>query len=171
MASVDATIQSPQAARPCLRSKKPILMDCLAVYPRSRLSIETFLPAIGLQELPRVFISPSPDGHPMPDDGLLKTWPMRSRFDEPNPQLEETRTWGFPLHDLCWRILASVRPESEINVQFLFDIFRSFPIQDDIINFGHDYGGDACYERCPGTVAAGAEAGLVQGFALDVRPP
>lgn len=106
---------------------------------------------------------PVPDGHPVPDDGLLSIWLMRSTFKEPHPQLREQDAWGFPFHNSCWDLLALVRPDDYVDIQALFDILRSFPVQDGFINFGHTYGGDAKDQWHPGTDAIGKELLLVQG--------
>lgn len=62
----------------------------------------------------------------------------RNDFYQSGYQLD---AWGFPFHESCWKILALVRPGDEVNVQALFDICRSFPVQNNMINYGHDYGG------------------------------
>ncbi|MBE3042560.1 F-box protein, partial [Candidatus Bathyarchaeota archaeon] len=150
-------------------SLKHTLVTRITVYSRSRLSTEAYLSGIGRQELVRLVVPPGHDGHPIPDDKLLTIWLMRSSFEEPGPQLQESHAWGFPFHESCWRILALARQDEEVDVQALFDIFRSFPVQDGIINFGHDYGGDACYEWHPGTVPVGKELGLFRGRPVGSR--
>lgn len=90
---------------------------------------------------------------------------MRSSFAEPDPQLIQEDSWGFPFHDACWEILNLARPGIQIDVQALFDIIWCYPHQDYMINFGHDYGGDAWYQWHPGTLPGGLELPLVQGDA------
>lgn len=106
---------------------------------------------------------PTLDGLPLPDDRLLSIWLMRSIFRESDPQLQEEDAWGFPFHYSCWEFIALVRPDDPVNVQTVFNVLRSFPVQDGFINFGHDYGGDAHYKRFAGTVRVGKEPRLVQG--------
>ena len=50
------------------------------------------------------------------------------------------RVWGFPIHDSCWDVLETVRMKTTVPVQALFNICRSFPVQDRTLMWGHDYG-------------------------------
>lgn len=63
---------------------------------------------------------------------------MRSIYGEPDPQLQEGDVWGFSFQVSCWEIIALVRPDDRVDVQALFDVLRSFPVQDSFIDFGHD---------------------------------
>ena len=139
-----------------------------AVYSRDRLSTVAYLSGPGRRELIRDVITPGsiPDGHPVPDDGLLTIWLMRLCFHEPDPLWEDEDTWGFPFHDPCWQMIALVRPgddDEHADIQALFDVLGSFPVQDMLVNSGHDYGSDAHYQRFVGTVPVGRERKLVQG--------
>ncbi|SPO06519.1 uncharacterized protein DNG_09209 [Cephalotrichum gorgonifer] len=80
----------------------------------------------------------------------------------PTPRLSNQ---GFALHASCWRILVAVSPGGQVDIQRLLDVFRSFPINEGIINFGHDYGGVAQYEDFfgSGVVPAGEEWPLKRG--------
>lgn len=93
---------------------------------------------------------------------------MRNNFEEPpNPQLQNqlqnTPAWAFPFHASCWDILQIVRPVLRVDIQNLFNILRSFPVQSGLLNFGHDYGGEALYQTHAGSVAAGEELLLTHG--------
>lgn len=63
---------------------------------------------------------------------------MRSIYGEPDPQLQEGDVWGFSFQVSCWEIIALVRPDDRVDVQALFDVLRSLPVQDSFIDFGHD---------------------------------
>ena len=88
---------------------------------------------------------------------------MRTQFGPPDPQLQlqETPAWGFPFHESCWRLLVLVRPGESVNVRALLDVFGSLPVQSGVLNFGHDYGGNACYSWHPGSIPAGDGPPLV----------
>ena len=60
---------------------------------------------------------------------------------------EGVDTWGFAFHSACWEILCLARDGQEPNIQALFDVCRSFPMQEGIINYGHDYGARAFFTR------------------------
>lgn len=129
------------------------------------MSTEAYLSGVGNRELLRDVIPPGPvpDGLPLPDDRLLSIWLMRSIFRESDPQLEEEDAWGFPFHHSCWELIALIRPDDPMDIQTLFDVLRSFPVQDGFINFGHDYGGDAHYKSFSGAAQVGKEPRLVHG--------
>lgn len=143
-------------------------MNRVVVYSRDRLSTKAYLSGVGRRELLRDAIRPGPipDGQPWPEDGLLSIWVMRSSLGEPDPHLGEEYAWGFPFHKSCWELVALVHPDNRVDVQALFDVLQSFPIQDGLINFGHDYGGDAYYQRAVGTLHVGKERRLVRGPTL-----
>ncbi|KFY49978.1 hypothetical protein V496_09679 [Pseudogymnoascus sp. VKM F-4515 (FW-2607)] len=62
--------------------------------------------------------------------------------------------WGFSLHSACWDLLTTLRPCGLLDTQAIFDICRSFPPQDGVLLFGHDYGGicepDSMFAIYPG---------------------
>ncbi|VUC24068.1 unnamed protein product [Clonostachys rosea] len=68
--------------------------------------------------------------------------------------------WGFPLHDSCWNLLRLNDPEipEEAVVHNLFDLCRSQPIQRNVMDWGHDYGGLLAYELAPTAVCPGESA-------------
>lgn len=69
--------------------------------------------------------------------------------------LTRPTAWGFLFHETCWRILAMVCSPGTPDVQHLFDICRSFPVDHGVLNWGHSYGG--CYLNYPTTPAPGEE--------------
>lgn len=95
------------------------------------------------------------------NSSIARVFLMRTRFVDPDPLMPGiTSSWGFPFHKCCWTIFRKVRPDSAIDEQALFDILRSFPVQCNILNFGHDYGGTVQYERPDVQVAAGEDRHL-----------
>ena len=56
---------------------------------------------------------------------------------------------GFPFHAPCWEILAAARPSARDDVQAIFDVCRSTPIDWGLMQFGHDYGGIVELETKP----------------------
>ena len=70
---------------------------------------------------------------------------FNARDDGRNNGRQSPGSWGFPFHSSCWEILLSLarqdQQDQHHNVQVLFDICRSSPNQDGIINFSHSYGG------------------------------
>lgn len=78
---------------------------------------------------------------------LARVFLNRNRFVDPDPFMPGVvASWGFPFHASCWTIFREIRPDTEIDVQTLFDVLRSFPMQSNIMNFGHDYGGNVGWE-------------------------
>ena len=65
---------------------------------------------------------------------------MRSIF-RTVPRDEDLPTWGFPFHSSCWDVLDVAAADEPLDIQAVFDVFRSFPICRDLMHFGHDYGG------------------------------
>lgn len=103
------------------------------------------------------------------DDGVesIEIDLMRSNFGAPDPTQGEAQAWGFPFHESCMELLTLVRPGQAVNVQALFDICRSFPVQAGILNYGHDYGGCARYTIYGDQ--AGEEPVLAQGYGPEYR--
>ncbi|RJE26648.1 hypothetical protein PHISCL_01062 [Aspergillus sclerotialis] len=54
---------------------------------------------------------------------------------------------GFGFHEACWTLLKSMYQPTDIDIRLLNNIYRSFPIQGGLINWGHDYGGRMHYSR------------------------
>ena len=139
----------------------------MEVYALGRHSHEAHLSGPGRREKFRDVATPGDsvgDGLELEDDGLLSFWLMCSVFNEPdpNPEIHEPPAWGFPFHEPCWEILCLAYPSDEcVDIQALFDIFRSCPIQDGVLNYGHNYGGILQYERSPERAASGQELRLV----------
>jgi hypothetical protein len=65
--------------------------------------------------------------------------------------------WGFPFHAACWDILVEACSPDDLDIQVLFDLCRSFPLQLGILNWGHDYGGVVRYETTSPGLGAGEE--------------
>jgi hypothetical protein len=74
------------------------------------------------------------------------TAPGRTEYVEVNFMGTAPRTqdwpglWGFPFHVSCWNILSSAWPQDPPRIQAVFDLLRSFPARDGLLNFGHKYG-------------------------------
>ena len=140
------------------------------------MSIDACLSGVSTRERLRDFVPSGvrADDSPLPDNGLVKIWLMRNNFQEPpNPrvpnQLQNTPAWGFPFHASCWRILTLIRPAEKVDIQSLFDILRSFPVQRGLLNFGHDYGGEARYQIHAGIFPDGEELLLIQGITSQLQ--
>ncbi|KAJ3897444.1 hypothetical protein F5879DRAFT_1028854 [Lentinula edodes] len=109
------------------------------IYATSKQSISAFLSGPGER---RQFADVVPMGEPAEMTEIELLW-----FDW-GPSWANTSSrslWGFPVHCACWDIMVAVRPGQPPNVQHLFDLCRSFPVQG-AINFGHNYGGAVPYE-------------------------
>lgn len=80
---------------------------------------------------------------PDPDDQRTNTTTLRLtmlRSIQPGQVLVPT-TWGFPFHEVCWRILEKACLPDSVPIQLLFDVCRSFPILFGTLIWGHGYGG------------------------------
>ncbi|KAJ3813258.1 hypothetical protein F5876DRAFT_63294 [Lentinula aff. lateritia] len=109
-----------------------------AIYATSKHSISAFLSGPGER---RQFSDVIPTGELAEMTEIELLW-----FDwGPSWTNNSSRSlWGFPVHCACWDIMVAVHPEQRPNVQHLFDLCRSFPVQG-AINFGHNYGGAVSY--------------------------
>ncbi|KAJ3863094.1 hypothetical protein EV359DRAFT_43776 [Lentinula novae-zelandiae] len=109
-----------------------------AIYAPRKDSISAFLSGPGER---RQFSDVIPMGEPAEMTEIELTW-----FDwDPSWANNSSRSpWGFPVHCACWDIMVAVRPGRRPNVQHLFDLCRSFPVQG-ALNFGHNYGGALPY--------------------------
>ena len=55
---------------------------------------------------------------------------------------DKTGNRAFLFHDACYQLLGeSTRPRSSLNLERLFEIFSSLPISNNLLAWGHDYGG------------------------------
>lgn len=97
---------------------------------------------------------------------LTRVWLMQTKFSPPSLAVSPVVTppaWGFPYHTACWRVMAEVCSDDAPDPQLLFDLCRSFPVQQGVMNWGHDYGGSICYEeRRPHGIVAGEEAQILR---------
>lgn len=95
------------------------------------------------------YIVPTPNSSlpPSNNQSLLfnanpSSWDGMTPFENfmmPGPRPCEA--WGYPFHTGCWKIFLKTRPSSQpINMQQLFDLLRSFPVYNKIMEFGHNYG-------------------------------
>lgn len=110
------------------------------------------------------------DGSPLQDNRPVQISLMNNDFEGlPSPpqsehQLQNMPAWGFPFHASCWIVLSEICPAKKVDIQSLFNILLSFPIQFGFLSFGHDYGGEVWYERCDRIVPA-SEGRLIIGAA------
>lgn len=90
--------------------------------------------------------------------GFARVLLNRTRFIDHDPSMPGVvAAWGFPFHASCWTIFREIRPDFEIDVQGLFDVLRSFPTQSNVMNLGHDYGGNVGYQTPEVPVLSGDE--------------
>lgn len=123
------------------------------VYAQSPLSTAALLSGAGrrVRSSDTVLPSVGQDGEPIPGEGGVEINLMRSSFGRQPAYYYDFASvvslWGFPFHASCWSILCLVRPgEAPPNLQALFDVCRSTPVQASMLNYGHDYGGWARYQ-------------------------
>lgn len=122
---------------------------------------KAYLSATGRREPLGDFIYPSNDSSGV--EGPQRIWLMPSSFepsDSPFTPDDVDNPGGFPFHISCWKMLAVVRPQDPINIQALYGLLRSCPIDDGILHFGHDYGGLLLYKLSTRNLSAGAEPSL-----------
>ena len=92
------------------------------------------------------------------NSNLARVFLMRTKFVDPDRSMPGVITaWGFPFHASCWTIFRQIRPGCEVDAQALLDILRSFPAQCNMLNFGHDYGGNVEYEKSEVPLLSGEE--------------
>lgn len=66
---------------------------------------------------------------------VLKPKPNRDNDDE------DEQPWGFLVHDACWRLFNVACQPDLVNVPFLFQLMKSFPVSMlHVVYWGHDYG-------------------------------
>ncbi|CAF3509546.1 hypothetical protein SNK03_006802 [Fusarium graminearum] len=78
--------------------------------------------------------------------------------------------WGYTFHSACWKILIAFRPITQKDLQSLLKLGRLMPKQRGLINWGHDYGGQASRSHA---VAPGEESVLLESVLvadLDIDP-
>ena len=111
---------------------------------------------------------------------LAEIEPMKSCFgnvDGTQPEVgvvpsdDDSPIWGYTFHSGCWDILSaaysSSRPREGIDVQALFDLCRSQPIQSGVMIWGHDYGGLLGFRERP-DMFFGEEPWLSGSFLKDI---
>lgn len=80
------------------------------------------------------------------DEMTMEVHLMKSNFEEDYPTVqtdESCPVWGYPIQCSCLKVLsvAHLRTGNPLDIQALFDLCRSQPIQQNALNWGHDYGG------------------------------
>lgn len=101
------------------------------------------------------------------DDGRVHIELAKSMFGEkypPDPPLMPQPLWGFPLHDRCWELLcaADARFQEPSAVQALFDLCMSHPMQNGVLNWGHNYHGLVRYNVDVEKLLPGEEPRLLE---------
>ncbi|KAM5381813.1 hypothetical protein ACJZ2D_002803 [Fusarium nematophilum] len=111
-----------------------------------------------------------PHSPPGLSDGeeLLQITLLRPGFGEGEYPSESPQAWGFPFHSVCWKMLSLSCPAEALDIQTLFRLCRSFPSQQGLMNWGHDYGGRIQYET---VLAPGEEPGRHDSFFGQTRAP
>ncbi|KAM0415940.1 hypothetical protein ACHAPT_013093 [Fusarium lateritium] len=99
------------------------------------------------------------------DDGWVQIDLMKVAFGEkypPDPPIIPQPLWGFPLHARCWDLVCATdaRFQNPSTVQALFDICRSCPMQNGVLNWGHNYNGLVKYNVDVEKLFPGEEARL-----------
>ncbi|KAF4467050.1 hypothetical protein FALBO_6085 [Fusarium albosuccineum] len=99
------------------------------------------------------------------DDSWVQIGLFRLSFGgkyPPDPPIIPIPLWGFPLHDKCWELLCAVdkRFQNQSTLQALFDLCRSQPIQNGVLNWGHNYHGLVGYNADVKKLFPGEEARL-----------
>lgn len=127
-----------------------------------------------------------PDYTPTQLDQIYPMQPLYNEPDEPPfvPAEEVDREepqfarlpWGFPCHASCWSILERTFPsETGVPLQTFNDFCRSMPVECDLLNWGHDYGGMRPFgikpnELPPGEDVTQSGLELTRWLLADGRP-
>lgn len=122
--------------------RTPVSYTLVTVYALDETSTSAFLSGPGerlpLDDMISVTSSEGEEKH-------IRITLMPTTFGGPSlavPPQADPSAWGFPFHCSCWEILKASSPTSDIQVQSLFNLCRSFPIPlSSTLDFGHDYGG------------------------------
>ncbi|RSL59680.1 hypothetical protein CEP54_007154 [Fusarium duplospermum] len=87
---------------------------------------------------------------------------IRSLLDYESPEDREDTPgplWGCFIHEACWDFLCAtdIRFQNPRTLQALFDICRSLPQSEGILDWGHNYGGMVKYDPDPEMLFPGEE--------------
>lgn len=79
---------------------------------------------------------------------------MKLKFEEEYPTVRTAGfcpVWGFPIHRSCFQLLSVAHLETgrPLDIQAVFDLCRSQPIQYGALNWGHTYGGIMAWNDDP----------------------
>lgn len=113
-------------------------------------------------ELPAEADTPALEAVDLLEDGTVEITLMRTAFAYPAGFFDQPSTWGYPFHAACWEILSRFHPDlvnGPEELRSLLLLCRSFPIQEGLINWGHDYGGSA-HRDTESALAPGGEPRL-----------
>lgn len=59
----------------------------------------------------------------------------------PRPELDRSpEAYGYPFHSACWHLLSARGSLTPSDIHLFFDLCRSCPIQQGLMNWGHDHG-------------------------------
>ena len=112
------------------------------------MSWEARLSGLGCRQQYHDVVQASPLADHDPESEPTGIYLMPSSFGAPSLAVPSDdagpSVWGFPFHAACWDILVEACSPEELDIQVLFDLCRSFPLQLGILNWGHDYGGVGC---------------------------
>ncbi|KAI1394374.1 uncharacterized protein F4822DRAFT_439950 [Hypoxylon trugodes] len=84
--------------------------------------------------------------HPNPGAARYSIDLMKTRFHGVgrHDYSPPSATWGFPFHPDCWEMLSAACAVSgtRLDLKVIFDLWRSQPYKRDLLDWGHDYGGN-----------------------------
>ncbi|KAF4946779.1 hypothetical protein FGADI_10983 [Fusarium gaditjirri] len=83
---------------------------------------------------------------------ILMPYNCEDPFRGLSPQGMPPEAWGYPFHSACWKILNSFGTLDRKDLQSVLYLCRSAPKQLGMLNWGHDYRGQAkhCLQVAPG---------------------
>jgi len=95
---------------------------------------------------------------------ILMTYDCENPCRGPFPPDMLPKAWGYPFHAACWKILNTFGTVDQKDLQSILNLCHSAPKQLGMLNWGHDYRGQACHRL---QVAPGEENFLTWSYRRD----
>ncbi|RKK13278.1 hypothetical protein BFJ66_g3531 [Fusarium oxysporum f. sp. cepae] len=95
---------------------------------------------------------------------ILMPYDCENPFRGPLPPGMPPEAWGYPFHAACWKILNTFGTVDQKDLQSILNLCHSAPKQLGMLNWGHDYRGQACHRL---HVAPGEENFLTWSYRRD----
>ncbi|EGU74213.1 hypothetical protein FOXB_15274 [Fusarium oxysporum f. sp. conglutinans Fo5176] len=95
---------------------------------------------------------------------ILMPYDCENPFRGPLPPGMLPEAWGYPFHAACWKILNTFGTVDQKDLQSILNLCHSAPKQLGMLNWGHDYRGQACHRL---HVAPGEENFLTWSYRRD----